>query len=75
MWGVLGAGPSSAPAAAALPGEPSPPTAASCEEAQAMKEENYYNPENKKGRNATITRFSTIQPSIDVSGIRNERWQ
>jgi len=21
------------------------------------------------------TRFSTIQPSIDVTGIRNERWQ
>jgi len=31
--------------------------------------------ENKKRRNATKTRFSTIQPSIDMTGIRNERWQ
>jgi len=30
---------------------------------------------NKKRRNATKTRFSTIQPSIDVTGIKNERWQ
>ena len=29
----------------------------------------------KKRRNATKTRFSTIQPSIYVTGIRNERWQ
>jgi len=29
----------------------------------------------KKRRNATKTRFSTIQPSIDMTGIRNERWQ
>jgi len=28
---------------------------------------------NKKRRNATKTRFSTIQSSIDVAGIRNER--
>ena len=30
---------------------------------------------NKKRRNATKTRFSMIQPSIDMTGIRNERWQ
>ena len=30
---------------------------------------------NKKRRNATKTRFSTIQPSIYVTGTRNERWQ
>jgi len=30
---------------------------------------------NKKRRNATKTRFSTIQPSIDVTGIRNKKWQ
>jgi len=30
---------------------------------------------NKKRRNATKTRFSTIQPSIYVTGIRNKRWQ
>ena len=29
----------------------------------------------KKRRNATKTRFSTIQPSIDMTGIRKERWQ
>jgi len=29
---------------------------------------------NKKRRNATKTRFSMIQPSIDMTGIRNERW-
>ena len=29
--------------------------------------------ENKKRRNATKPRFSTIQSSIDVAGIRNER--
>ena len=31
--------------------------------------------ENKKRRNGTKTRFSTIQPSIYVTGKRNERWQ
>jgi len=31
--------------------------------------------DNKKRRNATKTRFSTIQPSIYVTGIRNKRWQ
>ena len=30
---------------------------------------------NKKRRNATKTRFSTIQPSIYVTEVRNERWQ
>jgi len=30
---------------------------------------------NHKKRNATKPGFSTIQPSIDVTGIRNERWQ
>ena len=30
---------------------------------------------NKKRRDATKTRFSTIQSSIDLAGIRNERWQ
>jgi len=30
---------------------------------------------NKKRRGCDETRFSTIQPSIDVTGMRNERWQ
>jgi len=34
-----------------------------------------FNIRNKKRRNATKTRFSMIQPSIDMTGIRNERRQ
>jgi len=29
----------------------------------------------QEARQCDETRFSTIQPSIDVTGIRNERWQ
>jgi len=41
----------------------------------AVHQHNNNNNNNKKRRNATKPGFLKIQPSIDVTGIRNERWQ